>query len=334
MCKVCTEAVHCVALCTRITLGLGMCKICTEAVHCVSSPLQAFWRWSPLQTLFKFPFSAEGFKPPWSPLQAPFKPPSSPFKAFRRWSPLDAPFKPPSSPFEAPFTFGKASSPLQAPFKPPWSLPKVKPPLSPLQAPLKPSLKPPSSPPKPPSPSEGFKPPSSPLEAPLKPPSSPLEAPFKPPSSLPFRRWSPLEAFRRWSPLQAFVKGTFKGCFAEGEAPFVTEGCPSWRSPEPSWELCVAPQSNESAHQFTSERSGFLTLAQSAWRLFVVPTPNNNAFAGNSRNGRDLIQVSILLAFIIEGNINICHPTCYRAVRLRAFLVEATSTTNDNLLRA
>ena len=86
-------------------------------------------------------------------------------------------------------------------------------------------------------------------------------------------------------------------------------------------ELCVTPQSNGSAHQFASERSGFLTLAQSAWRLFVVPTPNNNAFAGNSRNGRGLIQVSILLALIIEGNINICHPTCYRAVRLRTFLV-------------
>ena len=33
MCKVCTEAVHWVALWTRVTLGLGMCKVCTEAVH-------------------------------------------------------------------------------------------------------------------------------------------------------------------------------------------------------------------------------------------------------------------------------------------------------------
>ena len=33
MCKVCTEAVHCVALWTRVTLGLGMCpcQVCTEA---------------------------------------------------------------------------------------------------------------------------------------------------------------------------------------------------------------------------------------------------------------------------------------------------------------
>ena len=33
MCKVCTEAVHCVALLTRVTLGLGMCprQVCTEA---------------------------------------------------------------------------------------------------------------------------------------------------------------------------------------------------------------------------------------------------------------------------------------------------------------
>ena len=36
MCKVCTEAVHCVALWTRVTLGLDMCKVCTEAVHCVA----------------------------------------------------------------------------------------------------------------------------------------------------------------------------------------------------------------------------------------------------------------------------------------------------------
>ena len=36
MCKVCTEAVHGVALWTRVTLGLDMCDICTEAVHCVA----------------------------------------------------------------------------------------------------------------------------------------------------------------------------------------------------------------------------------------------------------------------------------------------------------
>ena len=35
MCEVCTEAVHCVALWTRVTL-LGMCEVCTEAVHCVA----------------------------------------------------------------------------------------------------------------------------------------------------------------------------------------------------------------------------------------------------------------------------------------------------------
>ena len=44
-----------------------------------------------------------------------------------------------------------------------------------------------------------------------------------------------------------------------------------------------------------------------ARQLFVIPTPNHHAFAGNSRNGRGLIQVSILLALVIEGNINICH---------------------------
>ena len=36
MCKVCTEAVHAVALRTRATLGLDMCKVCTEAVHSVA----------------------------------------------------------------------------------------------------------------------------------------------------------------------------------------------------------------------------------------------------------------------------------------------------------
>ena len=34
--KVCTEAVHSVALWTRVTLGLDMCKVCTEAVHSVA----------------------------------------------------------------------------------------------------------------------------------------------------------------------------------------------------------------------------------------------------------------------------------------------------------
>ena len=36
MWKVCTEAVHSVALWTRVTLGLGTCKVCTEAVHSVA----------------------------------------------------------------------------------------------------------------------------------------------------------------------------------------------------------------------------------------------------------------------------------------------------------
>ena len=36
MCKVCTEAVHSVALWTRVTSCLDMCKICTEAVHSVA----------------------------------------------------------------------------------------------------------------------------------------------------------------------------------------------------------------------------------------------------------------------------------------------------------
>ena len=36
MCKVCTEAVHSVALWTRVTLRWDMCKVCTEAVHSVA----------------------------------------------------------------------------------------------------------------------------------------------------------------------------------------------------------------------------------------------------------------------------------------------------------
>ena len=36
MWKVCTEAVHSVALWTRATLGLDMCALCTEAVHSVA----------------------------------------------------------------------------------------------------------------------------------------------------------------------------------------------------------------------------------------------------------------------------------------------------------
>ena len=36
MCKVCTEAVHCVALWTRVTLGLDMWKVCTETVRSVA----------------------------------------------------------------------------------------------------------------------------------------------------------------------------------------------------------------------------------------------------------------------------------------------------------
>ena len=38
MCKVCTEAVHWVALWTRVTLGLDMCKVCTEADRFEQNP--------------------------------------------------------------------------------------------------------------------------------------------------------------------------------------------------------------------------------------------------------------------------------------------------------
>ena len=155
MCKVCTEAVHSVALWTRVTLG----------------------PFKPPSSLSKPPSPLEGFKPPSSPLEAPLKPPSSPLEAFRRWSPLEAPFKPPWSPLQAPFTLHlrKASSPLQAPLKPPWS---------PLQAPLKPPSSPLQAPPSegeaPLKPSEG--------EAPFKPswrvPSKGASLKVKPPSSL------------------------------------------------------------------------------------------------------------------------------------------------------
>ena len=117
----------------------------------------------------------------------------------------------PSSPLEALFKhlrsllhLRKASSSREA-LKPPSSPLEGEAPLKPLEAPFKP----PSSLSKPPSPLKGFKPPSSPLQA------------------LPSEGKAPLEAFQRWSPLQAFVKSTFKGCFAGGEASFVTEECPS-----------------------------------------------------------------------------------------------------------
>ena len=148
MCKVCTEAVHCVALWTRVTLGLG------TPFKPPRSPLQRWRLQAPL-------------KPPWSPLQAPLKPSEgeAPFKP--PWSPLQAPLKP----LEAPFTFGR----FQAPFKPPWS---------PLQAPLKPPSSllqgPPSEGEAPLKPSEG--------EAPFKPswrvPSKGASLKVKPPSSL------------------------------------------------------------------------------------------------------------------------------------------------------
>ena len=180
MCKVCTEAVHCVALWTRVTLGLGMCKVSTEAVHCVSSPLQAFSKWSPLQAPSS-PLEALQRWPPSSPLEALFKP----FWSVPKVKPLQAPFKPP-------WSF------LQAPFKPPSPSEGFKPLWSPLQAALKPS--------------EGealkatLKPASSSLEAFLKPFKAALEPPWrlskvKPPSSL--REGYLQRVLRwRWSPLR------------------------------------------------------------------------------------------------------------------------------------
>ena len=45
MCKVCTEAVHSVALWTRVTLRWDMCKVCTEAVHSVALWTRVTLRW-------------------------------------------------------------------------------------------------------------------------------------------------------------------------------------------------------------------------------------------------------------------------------------------------
>ena len=71
------------------------------------------------------------------------------------------------------------------------------------------------------------------------------------------------------------------------------------------YELGVAPQGNRPSHQLASERSSFITLAQSPWRLLVIPTPHNEAFAGNSCDGRGFVQVAKLLTLIIEGNVDI-----------------------------
>ena len=219
----------------RYIRGLGTCKICTQAIHSeacwtrVTSEVWACGKYVPKQSMPKHfeHFQQGGLKEAWrgaSPsrrLERGLKP-----SAHRAWRRLEgfSPWSPPSA--------LKASSPLQAPFKvkPPWS-PRLKPPWSSLQA----SFKPPWSPLQRWRLQARFKAPWNPLEAPFKPHWSPLQAPLKPPSSPLEASSSLLEAFRRWSPLQAFVKGTFKACFAEGEAPFVAEGCPSWRSPEPSW---------------------------------------------------------------------------------------------------
>ena len=45
MCKVCTEAVHSVALWTRVTLRWDMCKVCTDAVHSVALWTRVTLRW-------------------------------------------------------------------------------------------------------------------------------------------------------------------------------------------------------------------------------------------------------------------------------------------------
>ena len=86
--------------------------------------------------------------------------------------------------------------------------------------------------------------------------------------------------------------------------------------------------------QLASKSPGFVTLAQSPWRLLVIPTPNNKRFAGNPCNSGGLIKVPVLLALIIEGHVHLPHPPGNWTVWLRTFLVEATSTTNDHLFSA
>ena len=97
-------------------------------------------------------------------------------------------------------------------------------------------------------------------------------------------------------------------------------------------EFGAPPQCYGSAHQLASKSPGFFTLAQSSWCLLVITTPNDKTFAGNSCNGWGLVQVPILLAFIIKGNIHIRHPPGNWTVWLRAFLMEATTTTNNHLI--
>ena len=43
MCEVCTEAVHSVALWTRVVTALDMCEVCTEAVHSVARVTSQLW---------------------------------------------------------------------------------------------------------------------------------------------------------------------------------------------------------------------------------------------------------------------------------------------------
>ena len=82
-----------------------MCKVCTEAVHCVSSPLH---KPSEDEAPFKPPWNpSEGeapFKPRSSLLEAPLKPPST----LKASSPLQATLKPLWSPLQAPPSEGEA----------------------------------------------------------------------------------------------------------------------------------------------------------------------------------------------------------------------------------
>ena len=69
--------------------------------------------------------------------------------------------------------------------------------------------------------------------------------------------------------------------------------------------LRVSSERNWPAQELPPKGFGLISLPQTTRRLFVIATPDNEAFARCPRYCRGLIQVPILLPFIVESHVSI-----------------------------
>ena len=96
--------------------------------------------------------------------------------------------------------------------------------------------------------------------------------------------------------------------------------------------LSLAPKSQWAFCEFLSKCFSLLTILQSTWSLSVVTRPHLQTGIWSSCYRGSLFNIAVLLALILEEEINAAHPVSHWAKLLTTFLLKPTSASNEEWL--